>query len=343
MHIILLLENSIYNIVMVSIIIVNWNGEKFLEDCFNSLRSQSYKNFDVIFVDNSSTDGSLPLAKRLASALNLNVKFVELDRNAGFAAGNNEGLKYSSGQDIALLNTDTMADKEWLKNLIEAMESHPDVGICASKLVVSEENVIDSAGDGFSTFGHAFKRGEGSPLDNFLEKEYVLGACAGAALYRRKMIDEIMLFDKDFFLLFEDTDLNLRAQLSGWKCLYVPDAVVYHKVGGSMKNISGRAAYYTVRNDKLVKIKNLPLTIVMRKLPCLILGEVIWLFYYIVNGRLRYYIKANIDVLKNLPLYLKKRREVMSLKKVPDSYINSLLTSGFRLYGFKRIKRYLAI
>lgn len=328
---------------MVSIIIVNWNGEQFLKDCFYSLQDQTCKNFEIIFVDNASTDASLLLAKKLLSTLGLNGRCIELDTNVGFAEGNNEGLNYVSGQYIALLNTDTIADKEWLKNLVEAMESHPEVGICASKLVVSEENVIDSAGDGFSTFGHAFKRGEGSPLDNFLEKEYVLGACAGAALYRRKMIDEIMLFDKDFFLLFEDTDLNLKAQLSGWKCLYMPDAVVYHKVGGSMKNISGRAAYYTVRNDKLVKIKNLPLTSVMRKLPCLILGEVIWLFYYIVNGRLRYYIKANIDVLKNLPLYLKKRRKVMSLKKVPDRYMNGLLTSGFRLYGLKRIRRYLAL
>lgn len=328
---------------MISILIVNWNGEKFLEDCFNSLHTQSYKNFEVIFVDNASTDGSLPLAERLASALNLDVKFVELDRNAGFAEGNNEGLKYSTGQYIALLNTDTVAEKDWLKNLIEAMEENPEVGICASKLIVAGENVIDSAGDGYSTFGHAFKRGEGNLPQNFIKKEYVFGACAGAALYRRKMIDEIGLFDEDFFLIFEDTDLNFRAQLNGWKCLYVPDAIVYHKVGGSMKNISELAAYFSVRNDKLVKIKNLPVSILFRKLHCLILGEVIWFFYYLINGRFMYYLRANFDVLKNLPLYFKKRQKVISLKKVPDRYINTLLTSGFRLYGLKRIKRYLAI
>lgn len=328
---------------MISIIIVNWNGEKFLEDCFNSLHTQSYKNFEVIFVDNASTDGSLPIAERLASALNLDIKFVELDRNAGFAEGNNEGLKYSTGQYIALLNTDTVAEKDWLKNLIEAMEENPEVGICASKLIVVGENVIDSAGDGYSTFGHAFKRGEGNLPQNFIKKEYVFGACAGAALYRGKMIDEIGLFDEDFFLIFEDTDLNFRAQLNGWKCLYVPDAIVYHKVGGSMKNISELAAYFSVRNDKLVKIKNLPVSILFRKLHCLILGEVIWFFYYLINGRFMYYLRANFDVLKNLPLYFKKRQKVISLKKVPDRYINTLLTSGFRLYGLKRIKRYLAI
>ncbi len=326
---------------MVSIIIVNWNGERFLDDCFNSLSGQTFKNFEVIFVDNASTDGSLPRVKRLATALNLDVKFIKLDVNKGFAGGNNEGLKYFSGQYIALLNTDAVAEKDWLKHLVEAMEAHPQVGICASKLIVDGENVIDSAGDGYSTFGHAFKRGEGSLPQDFSEQEHIFGACAGAALYRREMIEQIGLFDEDFFLIFEDTDLNFRAQLNGWKCLYVPRALVYHKVGGSMKNLSAIAAYYSVRNDKLVKIKNIPLSIIIFKMPSLILGETIWFIFYIINGKFKYYLKANIDVLKNLLLYLKKRREIRGCKKVSNSYINSLLTSGFKLYNFRRIKRYL--
>ena len=327
---------------MVSIIIVNWNGERFLHDCFNSLSGQIFKDFEIIFVDNFSTDSSLPLAKRLSSHLNLDVKFIGLDKNRGFAGGSNEGLKYSSRQYIALLNTDTVAEKDWLKNLVEAMGAHLDVGICASKLIVAGENLIDSAGDGYSTFGHAFKRGEGSLPQDFSEQEHIFGACAGAALYRREMIKQIGLFDEDFFLIFEDTDLNFRTQLSGWKCLYVPKALVYHKVGGSMKNLSDMAAYYSVRNDKLVKIKNIPLPIIIFKMPGLILGEIIWFIYYIINGKFKFYLKANIDVLKSLPLYLKKRCEIKKLKKVSNGYINSLLTSGFKLYNFRRIKRYLA-
>ena len=327
---------------MVSIIIVNWNGERFLHDCFNSLSGQIFKDFEIIFVDNFSTDSSLPLAKRLSSHLNLDVKFIGLDKNRGFAGWSNEGLKYSSRQYIALLNTDTVAEKDWLKNLVEAMGAHLDVGICASKLIVAGENLIDSAGDGYSTFGHAFKRGEGSLPQDFSEQEHIFGACAGAALYRREMIKQIGLFDEDFFLIFEDTDLNFRTQLSGWKCLYVPKALVYHKVGGSMKNLSDMAAYYSVRNDKLVKIKNIPLPIIIFKMPGLILGEIIWFIYYIINGKFKFYLKANIDVLKSLPLYLKKRCEIKKLKKVSNGYINSLLTSGFKLYNFRRIKRYLA-
>jgi GT2 family glycosyltransferase len=327
---------------MVSIIIVNWNGERFLKDCFNSLSEQTFMDFEIIFVDNASTDGSLSLAKKLASHLNIDVKFIELDRNKGFAGGNNEGFKNSTRQYIALLNTDTVADKNWLKSLIETMDSHPQVGICASKLIVTGENVIDSAGDGYSTFGHAFKRGEGGSTQDFSIGEFIFGACAGAALYRREMIDYIGLFDEDFFLIFEDTDLNFRAQLSGWKCFYVSEATVYHKVGGNMKKLPAMAAYYSVRNDKFVKIKNIPLSIIIYKIPTLIIGEFIWFIYYLINGKFRYYLKANIDVVKNLPLCFKKRRETLRLKKISSSYINSLLTSGFKLYSLRRITRYLA-
>lgn len=327
----------------VSVIIVNWNGEHFLRDCLKSLQKQSHKNFEVIFVHNFSTDNSLPTARQLASDFGIDVKFIELPSNRGFAGGNNEGLKYASGVYIALLNPDTIAERDWIKKLVDALESHPDAGICASKMIVDGEHVIDSAGDGYSTFGHAFKRGEGEAPDAFSECEYVFGACAGAAIYRREMINEIKLFDEDLFVIFEDTDLNLRAQLSGWKCFYVADAIVYHKVGGSMKKIGRQASYYVVRNDKIVKIKNIPLSIILKKLPSLLLGEAIWFFYYIVNGRFRYYLKANVDVLKHLSCHLKKRRGIMNLRRATDNYIRSLLTSGFKLYGLRRIKRYLAL
>ncbi len=325
-----------------SIIIVNWNGERFISDCLASIQKQSFRDFEIIFVDNASTDRSLSLARELAAELSLDVRFIELNTNTGFTGGNNEGLKHCEGRYIALLNTDTIIEKDWLKKLIEGMETHPEVGICASKLVVQGENVIDSAGDGYSTFGHAFKRGEGKTQDEFSRSEYTFGACAGAALYRREMLEKIGLFDDDLFLIFEDADLNFRAQLSGWKCLYVP-ATVYHRVGASLKKMGAISAFYSVRNDRLIKIKNLPLSIILRRMPCLILGEVILFFYFLVLGRFRYYMKANWETLKMLPRFLEKRREIMKLRRVPDSYIEGLFTSGFRLYGIRRVRRYLTL
>lgn len=336
-------NKELNNTIKVSIIIVNWNGEHFLYDCFRSLKTQTFKNFEIIFVDNGSNDNSVLVSKKLSIDLGLPLKSVILSANKGFTGGNIEGLKHCSGEYIALLNNDTIATKRWLEALTMAMDSHPELGICASKLIVAGENVIDSAGDGYSTFGRAFKRGEGNPPHDFSIKEYVFGACAGAALYRRRMLNEIGFFDDDFFILFEDADINFRAQLSGWKCLYVPEAVVYHKVGGTLKNHGGAESYYAVRNDKLVKIKNIPLSIIFCKMPFLILGGIIEFLYYIRIKRLRHYLRANRDVFKSLSVFLKKRHKLMKFKKVPDSYINSLLTSGFKLYGLKRIRRYISM
>ena len=125
------------------------------------------------------------------------------------------------------------------------------VGICASKLIVYGTNIIDSAGDGFSTSLKGFKRGEGENATLYNKRENVFGACAGAAIYRRKMIEEIGFLDEDFFLILEDTDLNLRAQRHEWKVLYVPEAIVFHKVGYSIGNKSDKSYYYALRNNKL--------------------------------------------------------------------------------------------
>jgi|Deesub1362A_J573_1020465.scaffolds.fasta_scaffold00073_62 hypothetical protein len=317
---------------IVSIIIVNWNGEAFLRDCFHSLQDQTYKDFEVIFVDNASTDNSVSVVKELVSSLDFPIKLIELSENTGFTGGNIEGLKHCSGKYIALLNNDTVATDRWLEALVRAMDVHPEVGICASKLIVAGTDIIDSAGDGYATFGRAFKRGEGLPHHLFDKEEYVFGACGGAALYRKQMLDEIGFFDDDLFLYFEDSDLNFRAQLSGWKCLFVPEAVVYHRVRASGKKIGHLSAFYGVRNDKIVKIKNVPLTVILRHFPCFILNELISFAYHVRTGQFKSYLKGNYEFLKNLPHYLKKRKQVMELKKVTSGYINSLLTSGFTVY-----------
>ena len=320
----------------VSIIIVNWNGEEFLTDCFHSLKAQTYKDFEVIFVDNSSTDSSVPVANNLAMGLGIPVKVVALPTNTGFTGGNIEGLKHSSGGYIALLNTDTIASEKWLESLVRSMEGHPEVGICASKLIVMGTDIIDSAGDGYATFGRAFKRGEGLPSSLYNQEEYVFGACGGAALYRKEMLDETGFFDDDLFLYFEDADLNFRAQLCGWKCLYIPEALVHHRVGGSGKKVSSVSAFHGVRNDKILKIKDVPFSIMLRHLPGFILNELISLAYHVRIGQFKSYLKGNYEFLKRLPYYLGKRSQVMKLKKVPSGYINGLLTSGFSVYLEKR-------
>jgi GT2 family glycosyltransferase len=328
---------SVKNHPLVSIIIVNYNGRDLLKACLASIYSQSFKDVEIILVDNGSQDGSGEYVKDSFPG----VKVVSLPANIGFAGANVEGLKYARGEYILLINNDAEVTGDCIRNLMTAIESNPAIGICASKMIVHGTSIIDSAGDGFATNLKGFKRGEGSSSDIYSDQEYVFGACAGAALYRRRMIEEIGFFDEDFFLIHEDTDLNLRAQLAGWKVLYVPTAVVSHKVRSSIGNMSDTAIYYTLRNCEFVRIKNIPVPLLMRCLPIFIIGAIADFFFFALkHGKLRLYLKAKTDVLKRARIMFGKRREIMGLKKVDNNYLRSILTpvSGKEFFQVKAKK-----
>jgi GT2 family glycosyltransferase len=313
----------------VTLIIVNYNGRAVVMDCLRALERQSFKDFEILIVDNASSDGSLDEIEEFlrASKLSSLVTLVPLSTNAGFAGGNLEGLKHANGKYIALLNSDTEPEKKWLEELVMNMDNDPGVGICASKLVVHGTDIIDSGGDGFSTSFKGFKRGEGEKTSLYNQSEYVFGACGGAALYKRKMIEEIGFFDEDFFLIHEDTDLNFRAQLQGWKVRYVPTAIVYHKVRSSIGIMSNMAVYYTLRNSELVRMKNVPLSIFIRCFPQFFIGMLTEIIYFIIKRRrLRLYFKGKIDSIGMFPKMLKKRAVIMKNRKVSDTYLLKMMT-----------------
>jgi GT2 family glycosyltransferase len=315
----------------VSVIIVNYNGSNVIHDCLVALNGQSYRDFEIIVVDNGSSDNSLDVIKRFERTHPLsNIKIVLLENNAGFAGANIKGFNYAGAEYIALLNNDAEPDTNWLHNLVRAIESNPAVGICASKLIVHGTKIIDSAGDGFATSLKGFKRGEGEGAEKYETEEYVFGACAGAALYRRKMIEEIGFLDEDFFLIQEDTDLNFRAQLAGWKVMFVPTAVVYHKVRSTIGHMSDEAVYYSLRNTEFVRIKNIPFSLLLRCFPAFIVGEIAEFFYFAVkHGKIKSYLRAKADVIRALQKTLNKRRQVLqNVKKVETSYLNSMMTSA---------------
>ena len=253
----------------VSIIVINYNGKGFIANCFEALGRQCFEEFEIVIVDNGSLDDSLYQIKRFLkeSSIGSLVKLIPRNKNKGFAGGNLEGLKHTNGEYVALLNNDTEPDEKWLEELVKAMDSNPEVGICASKLIVYGSDIVDSAGDAYSRSLKGFKRGEEDGWKKFDRQEYVFGACAGTALYRREMLGEIGFFDKEFFLIYEDTDLNFRAQLYGWKVLYVPTAIVHHKVRCTIGKMSDMPIYYTLRNSEFVRIKNIPFGVFIRCLP----------------------------------------------------------------------------
>jgi GT2 family glycosyltransferase len=307
----------------ISVIVVNFNGKHLLKTCLESIHNQSLKNLEIIIVDNASTDGSVEYMRNLFPDINV----LSLSENSGFAKANKEGLKTAHGDYIMLLNNDIEASQRCIQNLYEAMDAHPDVGICASKMIVYGQDTIDSAGDGFITSLKGYKRGEGLPSDLYNSEEYIFGACAGAALYRRKMLYEIGFLDEDFFLIHEDSDFNFRAQLSGWKTFYVPSAVVYHKVRSSIGSMSDNEVYHTLRNIEFVRIKNIPVGLFIRCLPGFIIGTVSeFLYYALKHGKPGLFLKAKKDALKKLRPMLEKRKEIMKLKKVDTGYLLSIMT-----------------
>lgn len=243
---------------IVSIIIVNWNGQRFLEKNLSSVFSQTYQAFEVILVDNGSTDGSLELVRVNFT----DVIIIENKENLGFAKANNQGIEIAQGKYIATLNNDTEVDKGWLKTLIVTAESSSnDIGMWAPKILsIQDPKKIDSVG-GLLIYRDGIARGRGRlEEDNgkYDKMEEILFPSACSAIYLKDMLDEIGYFDEDFFAYCEDTDLGLRARLAGWKAVSVPGAVVYHHYSGSAGRYSETKAFLVERNHIWLALKNFP-------------------------------------------------------------------------------------
>ena len=311
----------------VSLIVVNWNGKPLLEECLLTLSHQTYSPFEIIVVDNGSTDGSCEFLKQKYS----HVKLVQLPENKGFAGGNIKGLEVAQGEYIALVNNDTHVDPCWLENLIQPMLTDPVVGICSSKLILHSTGQLESAGDGLTTWGVGFKRGFEQDPDLYSKQERVFGASAAACLYRRKMLDVIGFFDFDFFFNDEDTDLNFRAQLGGWECLYVPNAIVYHRVNATIGRMSDPHVYYHARNLEFLWIKNMPTGLMFRYAHHKIIQELGSFCYLCLRqGKWKAFFRGKRDAMRWLPKMVEKRRKIQEQKKVTNRHIQSLFTPIFR-------------
>src|SRR5690242_6279181 len=240
---------------MISVVIVNWNRKELLRACLGSLAAQRNVHFETIVVDNGSTDGSAEMAAR-----EFDVQVICNAENRGFCAANNQGIAAARGELIALLNNDAEAGPEWLAELARACSSREDVGMAASKVLVWEDpRRIDKAGH--LTFPDGQNRGRGSgALDEgqFDREEEVLWPDGCAAMYRKRMLDEIGGFDEDFFAYGDDAELGLRARIAGWTCVYAPRAVVRHHRGATLGKDSGRRLELIERNRVLLAVKLFP-------------------------------------------------------------------------------------
>lgn len=210
----------------VSIVIPNYNGEKYIEKCLDSLMEQSLVPDEVIIVDNDSKDKSIDILKKYEDK----IKLIVLDKNYGFSIAVNRGIKESNSEYVVLLNNDTELDKNWLKELVKCISKDENIfSVCSKMLRYDNRNIIDDAGDFYTALGWEQKIGDGAASDKkYLESKEIFSVCAGAAIYRRDIFDKIGYFDEKFFAYMEDVDLSYRAKVYGYKNYYCADAKVYH-------------------------------------------------------------------------------------------------------------------
>lgn len=292
---------------MIRVIVLNWNGQRWLEKCLSALRGQEGCAFEVVVVDNASTDGSLQIVRDRFPEY----RIVALDTNVGFAAGNNAGARGASVPYLVFLNNDTEVEQGWLSALIAVAERDPSVGLVTSQIVFMDRpDLVDSAGDGYLRCGGAFKHGHGQPAETPSGEREVFGACGAGFLIRRSLFERLGGFDEDYFMVYEDVDLSYRARLLGSRCLLARSAFVRHAGSGSLGRVSPLAVFYGQRNLEWTWLKNSPPSILWRSLPAHVAYDLAGLVAYARAGMLGQWLRAKLAAVMGLPRVLRKRRQV---------------------------------
>ncbi len=306
----------------ISVVIPNCNGKAYLPECLDSLLEQSYKNLEIIVVDNASTDGSAQLVKQDYPQ----VRLLCLESNRGFAAAVNAGIGAAGGEFVMILNNDTRADRDFVGELYAALSEEPAAAMAAPKMLFARApQTINSAGLGYSVTGTNHDIGFGlEDGPQFEARGWLFGPCGGAGMYRRSLFEEVGPLDEDFFMYYEDVDLSFRAQLAGNKCIFVPTARVYHVEGASRSELPKPKDYYFARNSLVVIMKDFPGSLLLkyslvicwemakRVLSPLLRGDASALMGYVA-------------ALGRMGDALRKRREVQRRGKVPARYIEDIL------------------
>lgn len=322
---------------LVSVVVVNHNRAELLLECLESILSQSWRPREVLVVDNASSDGSREVA---LSRSGEGVRLLPQDRNLGFAGGVNVGIRASAGELVALLNNDAVAEPLWLSRLVEAMVGSPDVGMCASKILLSGTDLIDKAGHLIYWDGQNRGRGSGEPdRGQYDRPQEILFPDGCAALYRAELLRELGGFDEDFFAYGDDADLGLRARWLGWRCRYVPEAVVHHRLSSTTGVYSSQKVYWVERNRLWVAVKNFPLPLLLLN-PAFTLHRWWWNLVAALAGRgapgnfrrevpwrriAATLLRALRDGLAKCPSMWRKRREIRSGRRLSDREFVALL------------------
>lgn len=338
---------------LVSVIIVNWNGKHFLKECLVSLYNQNYKNIEVIFVDNNSKDGSVEYVKNNF----LKTKIVENKENLGFAKANNIGYEESAGDYVLFLNNDTKVTKNFLSELVKVLESDKKIAGAQSKILLMDDPTkLDSVGAFLTNTGFLYHYGIAKKDSPKYYKQIDIYSAKGACMiFKREVLEKIKvdgeIFDSRYFAYFEETDMCHRVWLAGYKIVFAPKSVIYHKMGGTSAKLDNSfVQYHSFKNRINSYIKNLDASTLLKILPSHLLICEAYSFLLITKLRFDVFLsiqKAIIWNIVTLPATIKKRNYIRSLiknKNINEQDLYKTLMKKVRLsyfyYLYRGIEKY---
>jgi GT2 family glycosyltransferase len=293
----------------VSVIIPNFNGKHFLNNCLTSLIDQKDYINEVIIIDNGSSDGSQEFIKNkikdnlnIMDDINFKINLIENKKNLGFSTAVNQGIKYSICELVFLINNDVELDKDCIPNLIKCVISRDDIFSASSKMIQSDNrDLIDDAGDEYTIFGWTKKIGNNKNVANYTHSREIFSSCGGAALYKKAIFNEIGYFDENFFAYMEDVDIGYRALIEGYKNVYCPDARVFHIGSGTSGSKYNKFKIkLAARNNVFVPYKNMPIPQLIVNFLLLGLGFFIKFLFFLSKGYGKVYLAGLFEGWKNL-------------------------------------------
>jgi GT2 family glycosyltransferase len=309
----------------VSVVIPNWNGRQHLERCLPAVLAQTHPELEIVVVDNGSTDDSVALVSQEFPQ----VRLIANAENVGFAQANNQAIRATDTPYLATLNNDTRPEPTWLGHMLDVVEADAGIGMVAAKVLYMEPpHLVDSAGIGLDRAGFAWNRYNGQP-DSPAEREpyEVFGPSAAAALYRREMLEDVGLFDESYFAYYEDVDLAWRARLMGWRCIYVPEARVYHVHSATSRQGSPFKRYYLVRNKALTTLKNYPAPAFWLNLPAIVFYDLTADLYRLTLERSASPVRGRLAALGRLPAAWRQRRMIQRRRRVSWPALSAWMVS----------------
>jgi len=312
----------------ISIIIPTWNSVRVLQHCLGCLTEQIFQNFEIIIIDNASSDASIENLDEKYPTSKFQIK--KLPTNLGYAVANNMGARLASGKWIALLNADAFPEPDWLEKLLHAAQENPEYKVFASRqLQANAPELLDGTGDAYHMTGLAWRQEYNQLSQEYgHQKKEVFSACPTAALYSRQAFLNAGGFDEDYFSYFEDVDLGFRLRLRGEKCLYVPEAVVHHVGSASTGKRSDFSVYYGYRNMIWTFFKDMPSPLFWIFLPLHIGTLMFFVTYLTLRGQGKVIGKAVFDAIRGLPKMIPKRREIQRNKKITSRELLRVMSTG---------------